>query len=233
MWRQLSGWLLVAAAMGVVLGCGGPAAEAPRPGKQRDIVLADDPVRPKEMPRIFTLAVGVSKHEKPSLSLDYADRDAEAIDAFYASAAGGAVPPERRKLLRNQEATRRGILKGLQDLASLTQESDLLVVFLALHGVPDSGDRLYFLAHDSDPNDLVGTGLPESELEGLLRAGEPAGDRQVDLLVRERLAQLERLLHPLLRELRAGRGPAHRRARVRGGVTVADEDHLSHSSTLR
>lgn len=169
MWRQLSGWLLVAAAMGVVLGCGGPAAEAPRPGKQRDIVLADDPVRPKEMPRIFTLAVGVSKHEKPSLSLDYADRDAEAIDAFYASAAGGAVPPERRKLLRNQEATRRGILKGLQDVASLTQESDLLVVFLALHGVPDSGDRLYFLAHDSDPNDLVGTGLPESELDYVLQ----------------------------------------------------------------
>ena len=155
----------------LTLACGGPAKDAtPAAGKERKLVVTDSPAPNVEVQRrIFTFAVGVSKHEKPALSLDYAARDAEAIDSFYASAAGGSVPAARRRLLRNEEATRRGVLRALQDVASQTQEFDLLVVFMALHGVTDSADRLYFLAHDSDPNDLVATGLPESEIDYVLQ----------------------------------------------------------------
>jgi hypothetical protein len=34
-----------------------------------------------------------------------------------------------------------------------------------MHGLPDSGGDLYFLAHDTDPNQLVGTGLPQRDVE--------------------------------------------------------------------
>ena len=62
------------------------------------------------MPRIWVLAVGVSKYREASLALEFADRDATAIDSFFASPVGGSVPEERRVLLVNDGATRAAVL---------------------------------------------------------------------------------------------------------------------------
>lgn len=148
--------------------CGGKAVAPGPPPVARNVEIVSEPEQPGARPRVFTLAVGVSRHQRAELSLDYADRDAEAVDGFYASPAGGSVPKERRLLLRNEDATRGKILVALQEITARALDIDLLVVFLAMHGVPDGGDRLYFVAHDSDPNNLLGTGLPESEIDYVL-----------------------------------------------------------------
>ena len=140
------------------------------------------PTRPAAagVPRIWTLAIGVSRYKDTALSLRYADRDAIAIDAFFASAAGGAVPKERRALLVNEQATRAAVLTALTNTAKRTAPDDLLVLFLAAHGLPDGAGDLYFLSHDADVKQLVGTGLPQRDLEYALAK---ASARRVVLLL--------------------------------------------------
>ncbi|HKE20573.1 MAG TPA: caspase family protein [Kofleriaceae bacterium] len=117
------------------------------------------------LPRIWVLSVGVSKYKDESLSLEYADRDATAIDTFFAGDAGGRVPSERRFLLVNENATRAAVLTALTDLSKRSAPDDMIVLFLAMHGMPDAGGDLYYLSHDTDPKALVGTGLPQRDLE--------------------------------------------------------------------
>ena len=73
----------------------------------------------------------------------------------------------------------------------------------------------------------------ESQLERLLRPHEPRRDPEVDLLVRERLAQREGLLRPLFRQPLSRRDRAHVVGDVRASVAVADEQQSSQKSTLR
>src|SRR5262245_19821646 len=87
------------------------------------------------VPRIWVLAVGVSQYQTESLALEFADRDATAIDAFFASDEGGRVPDERRVLLVNREATRAAVLTALTNLSRRTAPDDLIVLFLAMHGL--------------------------------------------------------------------------------------------------
>ncbi len=117
------------------------------------------------VPRIWVVAVGVSDYRTPGLSLEFADRDATAIDGFFASDEGGRVPDERRVLLTDAKATRASVLTALTSLSRRTAPEDMIVIFLAMHGMPDAGGDLYYLAHDTDPKELVGTGLPQRDLE--------------------------------------------------------------------
>jgi len=118
-----------------------------------------------ELPRIWVLSVGVSSYETEGLALEFAHRDATAIDAFFASDEGGRVPDERRVLLVNQAATRAAVLTALTDVSRRSAPDDMLVLFLAMHGLPDAGGDLYYLSHDTDPKALVGTGLPQRDIE--------------------------------------------------------------------
>lgn len=115
--------------------------------------------------RIWTFAVGISRYQRPEISLQYAHRDAVAIDALFESPAGGAVPDTRRTLLTDEAATRAAILSALTSVSKRVAPNDMLVLYLAMHGLPDDGGDLYFLAHDTDPGALVGTGLPQRDVE--------------------------------------------------------------------
>jgi uncharacterized caspase-like protein len=75
------------------------------------------------------------------------------------------VPSDRRALLTNAQATRAAFLTTLTSISKRTAPEDLLVVFIATHGLPDTGGELYFIAHDTDPKQLVATGLPQRDVE--------------------------------------------------------------------
>jgi hypothetical protein len=135
-----------------------PPSAVPSPPPVATAVVA-------ESLRLWTFAVGVSEHRVPSASLQYAAADARALDAFFASSAGGAIPPARRVLLVDQQATRAAILSALTDTAKRMSADDLLVLHLSMHGLPDSGGELYFVAYDTDPRQLVGTGLPQRDVQ--------------------------------------------------------------------
>jgi uncharacterized caspase-like protein len=140
--------------------------------RQEDITRPVGPPSPPEkqaaasaVPRIWTVAVGISNYQESSISLTYAHRDAASIDAFFASNKGGSVPKERRVLLTNEQASRASILLALTSISRRVALDDLLVVYLAMHGLPDDGGELYFIAYDTKPGNLVGTGLPQRDIE--------------------------------------------------------------------
>jgi uncharacterized caspase-like protein len=119
----------------------------------------------RDTPRMWLFAVGVSAYKDTSISLQYAARDAQAIDTHFASRLGGDIPDTRRVLLTDKEATRANVLSELTELAGRTAPDDLLLVYLAMHGLPEERGELYFLTHETDPRHLVATGLPQRDLE--------------------------------------------------------------------
>jgi hypothetical protein len=162
----------------------GPLAQAPAPQPAATPVEVASSVAPppveKGPVRVWTFVIGISKFKDESIALRYADRDAQAIDRFFASDAGGSVPDSRRTLLMNEQATRAAILSSLINTAKRAAPNDLIVLYLAMHGLPDSGGDLYFIAHDTDVRSLVGTGLPQRDVEYAL-ASSPA--RRVVMLL--------------------------------------------------
>jgi WD40 repeat protein len=122
--------------------------------------------RPHTAPsgRLYLLAIGVSAYRDDTLKLRFAANDAVGVVTAFQRQEGGLYGKVVPRLLRDQEATRDAILKGLEWLEETTTKDDVAMVFLAGHGVNDKFGEYYFLAQDSDPNNLKMTALPNSEL---------------------------------------------------------------------
>ena len=119
----------------------------------------------------WAVVVGVSQHQHlpPAAQLNYAHRDAEDFAAFLRSNTGGALPASHVRLLTNQAATLASIRAALHTwLVESTAPNDIVYVFFAGHGVVAERGEGYFLAADSDPQNLHATGLSFSEVENTL-----------------------------------------------------------------
>ena len=118
----------------------------------------------------YALLVGVSKYQKPELSLQYAHADAADFARLLQSPRGGGVPKENVLLLTDEHATLAAIRNGFQDfLKRRATKKDTVIILVAGHGTvekPGSG-AAYILGYDSDPQDLASTGLPVGELQAL------------------------------------------------------------------
>lgn len=108
--------------------------------------------------------IGVSDYAAADLDLRFAHRDAEAVRDVLVQRAG--FSRERVRLLTNQEATVKALRSLLFTWLANTQPEDLIMIFLAGHGVQDAArpENYYFLAHDSRLEDLGGTALPMWDL---------------------------------------------------------------------
>jgi formylglycine-generating enzyme required for sulfatase activity len=102
---------------------------------------------------VWGVFVGVSQYQNKSLNLTYADRDAHSLYVFFSDHFAGRISPDHFRLLTNDQATRGRVLQMLNETFRLAQPEDLVIISLAMHGLPDpAGNDLYFLAHDTDPN---------------------------------------------------------------------------------
>lgn len=74
------------------------------------------------------------------------------------------------RFLSNQHATTQEIRTALFNFLSSTQPEDMVLIFLAGHGVQDTinPDNFFFLAHDSDLANLGGTALPMWDLGNVM-----------------------------------------------------------------
>ncbi|MCX6602778.1 MAG: caspase family protein [Acidobacteria bacterium] len=127
----------------------------------------------------WALVVGISQHANlgSGAQLQFAHRDAEEFAGFLLSAGGGALPPSQVKLLTNEKATLGAIRAELHGwLPNVAGPGDVVYVFFAGHGVVAERGEAYFVAHDSDPQNLHATGLGFREVEETLarrlRAGQ-------------------------------------------------------------
>ena len=116
----------------------------------------------------WAVVIGISDYKADGLNLRYADRDAEAIRDFLIEK--GGFRPERVRFLSDQRATHEGVRTALFSFLAATQPEDMVLIFLAGHGVQDSvnPDNYFFLAHDSEPGNLGGTAIPMWDLGNVM-----------------------------------------------------------------
>lgn len=126
----------------------------------------------------WAVVVGISSYAylPPKAQLLFAHRDAEEYAAFLKSLGGGAIPATHIRLLENEEASLAGIRAALDTwLVESARPEDIVYVFFAGHGVLDDHGDGYFVAHDSDPQNLHATALPFAEVEHILSERLRAG----------------------------------------------------------
>ncbi len=118
-----------------------------------------------QKPTLNVLAIGISTYADSTLSLEFASKDAQDFSKILRSQIGGLYEHVNVKLLTDKSATKDDILEGLDWIDHHTTSSDVAMIFLAGHGVNDSGGKYYFLPVDADTHRLRRTALPYSDLK--------------------------------------------------------------------
>jgi len=142
--------------------------DAPTAALASVLIERPEPAAAERLPQLSIIAVGVNHYADPAIAtLDYSRADAEAILRMFRDRAGDLYTVNQSLLLANEEVTRAQWQKTMQNLKDSLAEDvspdDLIVLFLAGHGVLDpKTERYYFVGYDLQVADY---------LEGRLTAG--------------------------------------------------------------
>jgi TolB-like protein len=120
---------------------------------------------------LWVLAVGVSRFRDPGLNLRFADSDAEAIAAAFGRQRGGTLYRDvRTQVLLNEQVTREAILSALEGLLQQVRVDDVVLLFLAGHGVQDTAiGSYYFLPWAANADSMRTHGLRMADVDEMLR----------------------------------------------------------------
>ncbi|WP_323769297.1 OmpA family protein [Antarctobacter sp.] len=99
---------------------------------------------------LWFFGVGVSDYEISSQNLNFAHRDAEELAKLAAAQQGKLFDQVRTKILTNADATERNVRIEMNEFLKDSAADDVVVLFLAGHGVTDEEQQLYFMTHDAD-----------------------------------------------------------------------------------
>jgi uncharacterized caspase-like protein len=149
----------------------------------------------RRLPALYVLAIGVSDYMRDELDLRYADDDARRLDGTVRRCGKGLFAKVATKLIVDQEATQRGILKGFAWLRSQMTQHDVALILFSGHGDKDAGGAFYLVPHDVEPGLLEATGVSDAQLKSILQgtpgrlllmldachAGSSAGDNRKGL----------------------------------------------------
>ena len=146
---------------------------------ERGILVS--PTSGEKIGTVWGVFIGVSTYQQARLTLEYADDDAKALHDFYTTHFQGMVHPDQFQVLVNEQVSRAKFLKTVGEVLRRAEPEDLVILFLAMHGLLDaSGQDLYFLTHEADPN------LPEAQgisRHDLLRQIDRSKARKIILLL--------------------------------------------------
>jgi uncharacterized caspase-like protein/Flp pilus assembly protein TadD len=119
----------------------------------------------------WAVVIGVSsyKYAPPHAQLKFAHRDAGEFARLLRSAEGGAFPAGNVRLLTDETATVGGIRAAFHSwLPRSAGPDDIVYIFFAGHAVTGERAENYFVAHDSDPQNLQATGISFKEINDAL-----------------------------------------------------------------
>ncbi len=116
-------------------------------------------------PKLYVLAIGVSKYEDKNLTLSFASKDASDFCETIQKQKGELYRDVVIRLLADQKATKDEILDGLDWIQKETTSKDVAVIFLAGHGVNDPGGLYYFLPVNVQTERLKRTGMAFSDVK--------------------------------------------------------------------
>ncbi len=116
-------------------------------------------------PKLYVLAIGVSKYEDKNLTLQFAAKDASDFADSLLKQKGGLYRDVVVKVLTDEKATKDEILDGFDWISKETTSKDIAMVFLAGHGVNEKGGVYYFLPVNANIDRLRRTGVPFTEMK--------------------------------------------------------------------
>jgi hypothetical protein len=114
-------------------------------------------------PRLYVLAIGISRYRDPGLVLSFAAADAGDVAAAWKAQEGGIYREVMARVLRDDDATLRNVEEGLDRIARQATYRDVAVVFMAGHGTTED-NKYYFLPADVDIGRLQQTAEPQDEI---------------------------------------------------------------------
>lgn len=117
----------------------------------------------------WALIVGISRYQDSRIpGLRYATEDARAFYEWIISPQGGRYAPSRVKLLIDENATLAGIKDALFFWMQKALAEDVVTLYFACHGSPDSPDtseNLFLLPFDTVYDKISTTGFPMWDIE--------------------------------------------------------------------
>jgi uncharacterized caspase-like protein len=120
-------------------------------------------------PKLYVLAVGVAKYQNSNFNLGLAAKDANDFANALRKQKGALYVDVQVRLLTDADATKDNILDGLDWLQHQVTQHDVGMMFLAGHGLNDNSGKYYFLPYNVDPDKLLRTGVPQSEIRDALK----------------------------------------------------------------
>lgn len=157
---------------------GAPAAarkqEPPAPVEDKAAPTPRVPPHPGGDPgQRWAVIIGVSSYEDSRIpSLRYATRDAQVFHDWLVSPGGGRYAPSNVKLLLDRNATNERIKDALFNWLKQAIEEDVVVIYFAGHGSPESPDapqNLYLLPYNTQYDNIAVTGFPMWDIETALK----------------------------------------------------------------
>jgi WD40 repeat protein len=121
-------------------------------------------------PKLYVLAVGISRYDDPGLRLGLAAKDALDFGAVWAEQKGQLYSSVEARVLTDAQATKGNILDGLDWLQRQVTQHDVAMLFFAGHGVNDPTGVFYFLPVDSDVEKLKRTGISQADITSTVAA---------------------------------------------------------------
>jgi len=120
-------------------------------------------------PRLYVLAVGVGAYAHAGVSkLVYPAKDARDFASALQRQKGRLYRDVEVKVLTEAQATRDGVIDGLDWLHRQVTQHDVGMVFIAGHGVNDPEMGYTFLPVNTDPERLRSSGVPMDEFRKAL-----------------------------------------------------------------
>jgi WD40 repeat protein len=116
-------------------------------------------------PKLYVLAIGVSKYEDKNLTLQFASKDASDFAESLLRQKGGLYRDVVVKVLTDGKATKDEIIDGFDWISKETTSKDIAIVFLAGHGVNEKGGVYYFLPVNANIERLRRTAVPFTEMK--------------------------------------------------------------------
>lgn len=119
---------------------------------------------PSGPPKLYLLAIGVSKYQQSSLTLQYPAKDATDFVGLMKLQDKKLYDAVEVRLLTDAQATQQAVIQGLKWLEQKTTRNDVAVIFMAGHGMNDVKGDYYFMPQDVDPTKITTSGVSRATL---------------------------------------------------------------------
>jgi uncharacterized caspase-like protein len=111
----------------------------------------------------------VSKYKNPAYTLDFAAKDATDFNDALKTQGGKLYRSVESRLLTDDQASKEGLLDGLEWIQKQTTSRDVAMIFLSGHGVRDGSGDYYYVPYAFDMDHKRSTGVLFYEIEKTIK----------------------------------------------------------------